>query len=181
MSVRESLKKVLVDRCVQRGKFKLATGRTSEYYLDVKRAALDPEAGSLIVHSVLEELRRRKVHALAIGGLESGATSITGAVVAMSHMLDWCSPIAGFFVRKEPKTHGLRKKIEGFQGSAGSPVVVVDDVCTSGGSVLQAIRQVESKGYVVSAVLSVVDREEGAAETLSNYRYFSLFRASELT
>ena len=136
--------------------------------------------GHLIARLILEDLRSRKVCAVAIGGLESGATSITGAVVAVSQMLDWCDPIAGFFVRKEPKTHGLRKIVEGFEGPKDSPVVVVDDVCTSGGSVLRAIRQVESKGYRVVATMSIIDREEGAVESLSSYPYFPLFRASEL-
>ena len=180
MNHKDRLKKILVQECLQEGQFQLATGQRSKSYWNVKKATLGAEGACLVAHLILEVLRSREIQSVAIGGLESGATPITGAVVSMSFTLDWCAPIAGFFIRKERKSHGLERLLEGFEGPKGSPVVVIDDVCTSGGSVMQAIRHVESKGYVVSAVLSIVDREEGAAETLSAYEYVPLFTASEL-
>ena len=181
MDARESLKQILVDRCLKVGHFRLATGRPSLYYLDVKQATLDPEGAYFSALLILEELRRRQISAGAIGGLSLGADPIVAAVAAVSFaQRDLFDPIPGFIVRKQRKSHGTRRCIEGYQGPKNSPVVVVDDVCTTGGSVKKAIYQAEDEGYRVAAVISIVDREEGATESLSSYLYFSLFRASEL-
>lgn len=181
MNSRERLKQILLSRCLKVGRFRLASGRRSHYYLDLKQATLEPEGAYLSALLILEELRRREVSAAAIGGLSLGADPIVAAVAAVSfaHRSRF-DPISAFIVRKQPKSHGTRRYLEGYQGPEGSPVVVVDDVCTTGGSARKAIVQSESAGYRVAAVISLVDREEGAAGNLAAYRYFSLFRASEL-
>ncbi len=181
MDTRDRLQEILLTRCLKVGRFRLASGRHSHYYLDLKRATLEPEGAYLSALLILEELRRREVSAAAIGGLSLGADPIVAAVAAVSfaHRARF-DPISAFIVRKQPKSHGTRRYLEGYQGPKGSPVVVVDDVCTTGGSALKAIVQAEAEGYRVAAVISIVDREEGAAENLDSYRYFSLFRASEL-
>ena len=181
MDSRERLKRILLSRCLKVGRFRLASGRRSHYYLDLKQATLEAEGAYLSALLILEELRRREVSAVAIGGLSLGADPIVGAVAAMSfaHRSRF-DPVSAFIVRKRPKSHGTRRYLEGYQGPEGSPVVVVDDVCTTGGSALKAIDQAEAEGYRVAAVISIVDREEGAAGNLTSYRYFSLFRASEL-
>ena len=181
MDTRERLKEILLTRCLKVGRFRLASGRRSHYYLDLKQATLEPEGAYLSALLILEELRRREVSAAAIGGLSLGADPIVASVAAVSFAhRDRFGPISAFIVRKQPKSHGTRRYLEGYQGPAGSPVVVVDDVCTTGGSARKAIVQAEAEGYRVAAVISIVDREEGAAGNLESYRYFSLFRASEL-
>ena len=181
MNTRERLKEILLTRCLKVGRFRLASGRRSHYYLDLKQATLEAEGAYLSALLILEELRRREVSAAAIGGLSLGADPIVAAVAAVSFAhRDRFERISAFIVRKQPKSHGTRRYLEGYQGPKGSPVVVVDDVCTTGGSARKAIVQAEAEGYRVAAVISIVDREEGAAENLDSYRYFSLYRASEL-
>ena len=181
MDTRDRLKEILLARCLKVGRFRLASGRRSHYYLDLKQATLEAEGAYLSALLILEEVRRREVSAAAIGGLSLGADPIVAAVAAVSFVhRDRFEPISAFIVRKQPKSHGTRRYLEGYQGPEGAPVVVVDDVCTTGGSARKAIVQAEAEGYRVDAVISIVDREEGAAENLDSYRYFSLFRASEL-
>ena len=181
MDARGSLKEILVNRCLKVGRFQLATGRRSQFYLDVKQATLDPAGAYFSACLILEELRRRQISAVAIGGLSLGADPIVAAVAAVSFaQQDRFDPLPGFIVRKQRKVHGTRRCVEGFQGPKDSPVIVVDDVCTTGGSIKKAIRQAEGEGYRVAAVISIVDREEGATENLTSYHYFSLFQASEL-
>lgn len=181
MDTRDRLKEILLTRCLKVGRFRLASGRRSHYYLDLKQATLEAEGAYLSALLILEELRRREVSAAAIGGLSLGADPVVATVAAVSFVhRDRFEPISAFIVRKQPKSHGTRRYLEGYQGPEGAPVVVVDDVCTTGGSARKAIVQAEAEGYRVDAVISIVDREEGAAENLDSYRYFSLFRASEL-
>ncbi len=182
MNSRNRLKKILIDRCLKVGSVQLSTGRSSHYYLDVKQATLHPEGSYLSALMILEELQRQGIRADAIGGLSLGADPIVGAVTALSfNPHNRFLPIQGFIIRQKRKSHGTEKLLEGFQnGPQGSPVVVVDDVCTSGGSILKAIRHAESKGYRVVSVLSIVDREEGAEKALNSYYYSPLFKASEL-
>ncbi len=181
MDARDRLKEILLTRCLKVGRFRLASGRRSHYYLDLKQATLEAEGAYLSALLILEELRRREVSAAAIGGLSLGADPIVAAVAAVSFAhRERFDPISAFIVRKQPKSHGTRRHLEGYQGPKGSPVVVVDDVCTTGGSARKAIVRAEAEGYRVATVISIVDREEGAAENLDSYRYFSLFRASEL-
>lgn len=181
MDARCSLKKILVNRCLEVGPIRLSTGRQSEYYLDVKQATLDPEGAYFSAWLILEELQSRGIPADAIGGLSLGADPIVAAVAALSFVYrDRFTPLPGFIVRKKRKAHGTCRQLEGHRAPRGASVVVVDDVCTTGGSIKKAIDHAENKGYRVSAVISIVDRDEGATETLGDYEYFSLFQASEL-
>ena len=181
MDARYSLKKILVDRCLEVGPIRLSTGRQSDYYLDVKQATLHPEGAYFSAWLILEELQNRGIRADAIGGLSLGADPIVAAVAALSFLhRDRFTPLPGFIVRKQRKAHGTRRQLEGYRAANGASVVIVDDVCTTGGSIKKAIDYAESKGYNVSAAVSVVDRDEGTSETLDAYEYFWLFQASEL-
>jgi orotate phosphoribosyltransferase len=140
---------------------RLASGRTSDIYFDLKMAMFDPETMSLIVDAILAVIRDRG--AAQIGGLEMGAVPIIAAVVCKSHP---DHPIRGFFVRKSVKAHGTQKKIEGrFDPSVTT--LLLEDVTTSGGSVLEAVKAVREQGGDAAAVLTVVDREEGARAALA--------------
>src|SRR5713101_2808103 len=143
------------------GEYKLASGAVSDYYLDMKPTMFDPEGASLTSELVYDILKNeQKVD--AIGGLELGAVPIISAVCALS----WPGrPITGFVVRKEKKGHGTDKKIDG-NFTPNTTVILIDDVTTKGGSVMEAVQAVRAKGAVVNKIIAVVDRQEGAVENL---------------
>ena len=158
----ERLFEIIRSKSLLRGHFKLASGATSNYYLDMKPTTLHPEGISLIADIIYGRLLKEKVD--AIGGLELGAVPIIAAVSQRS----WPErPIDGFIVRKEKKGHGTDKKIDG-NFIPDSDVILFDDVTTKGGSVLQAVRAVRERGARVRKVITVVDRLEGARQNLAN-------------
>jgi orotate phosphoribosyltransferase len=153
----------------------------SPYYFDSKPTTLDPEGAYLSALLILEEIKARNLRADAIGGLTLGADPIVSSVAALSYAhRDRFRPLCAYIVRKDAKGHGTQRFIEGFDGGSGSRVIVIDDVCTTGGSTLRAVRRSEDAGYEVVGVLCLVDREQGGAENLKDYPFFSLFTASEL-
>ena len=176
-SGRDRLKALLIDRAVSQGDFTLASGRKSRYYLDARLVTLHPEGAYLIARAILDLIAAERIEADAIGGLTMGADPIASAVAAVSHLEG--RPMPAFIVRKEAKGHGARKQVEGGL-EPGARVVVVDDVVTTAGSTLQAVSAVEALGCQVAAVVSLVDREEGGGQALKAYRYYPLFRVSEL-
>lgn len=179
--LRTRLLEVLRKRSLRLGRFTLTSGMTSHYYFDSKFTTLDPEGAYLTARMILEEIRERRIRAAAIGGLTLGADPIVSSVAAVSWVeRDRYLPLAAFIVRKEPKKHGTQRFIEGLQADAGTPVIIVDDVCTTGGSTLKAIAGAEEAGLQVVAVFALVDREQGGREALSRYPYFPLLTASEL-
>lgn len=141
---------------------KLASGMTSTIYFDMRRTTLDPEGAGLIADEILEILKGEPVD--CIGGLVVGAVPIVAAVSIKSYPQ---RPIPGFFVRKEAKAHGTRKLIDG-NFKDGDVAVILDDVTTSGGSVLKAVNAVRMRGGLVSKVITVVDRLEGAQANLKD-------------
>ncbi len=126
---------------------------------------------------ILDVVRREEIRAEAIGGLTLGADPIAAAVAAVSHLEG--TPLSAFIVRKEAKGHGMGRKVEGGLAK-GQSVIVVDDVVTTAGSTLQAIRAVEEIGAKVAAVICLIDREEGGREALSGYRFYPLFALAEV-
>jgi orotate phosphoribosyltransferase len=145
----------------QGGPFKLASGAMSDYYLDLKPTALDPE-GSALIADILFAMIRHDDDVDSIGGLELGAVPIVTAVCARS----WPErPINAFVVRKENKGHGTDKKIDG-NFKPDTTVILIEDVTTKGGSVMQAVDAVRARGCKVKRILTVVDRLEGAEVNL---------------
>ena len=143
-----------------KGQFKLASGAISDYYLDMKPTSFDAEGAALIAEIVCTKLTSSDAD--AIGGLELGAVPIVAAVCARS----WPDhPIKGFVVRKEKKGHGTDQKIDG-NFTPGSKVVLIEDVTTKGGSVMQAVRAVRAQGAQVKRIITIVDRQEGATDNL---------------
>ena len=174
---RARLRDLLRQRAIRHGDFTLASGRKSTYYVDGRLVTLHHEGAWLVARVILDLLLREGVEASAIGGLTMGADPIAGAVAAVSHIEG--RPLGAFIVRKEAKGHGTGKRVEG-DLHAGDRVVVVDDVITTAGSTLQAIRAVEELGCKVAAVVCVIDRQEGGAEALAGYRFHPLFTIGEL-
>jgi len=161
----ERLKELIRERSLlidyDRG-FQLASGRRSYYLFDLKPILLNPEGANLIARYLYEKIKDD--NAMYVGGLESGAIPIVTALCMFSWDKD--KPLFGFFVRKKPKKSGTQSKIEG-NIEPGENVIIVDDVTTTGGSVLKAIEEVEKLGCKVIKVISVIDRLEGARENLS--------------
>ena len=175
--MREKLAELLLKRCIKRGEFILASGKRSNYYIDARIATLDPEGAHLISELMLEKIFELP-RVDAIGGLTLGADPIVSAVVMKSYLKG--KPLAGFIVRKKEKDHGTGRRIEG-NLQKGWKVVVVDDVVTSGSSLLQAAEAAEAEGAEVVLAMAIVDREEGGAEAISSrYPFFSIFKISQL-
>ncbi len=163
-SRRESLRRFLEERClIRRPGVKLASGRIADYYFDCRIAVLDPRSLPLIAELVLDRLLALPERPVALGGAIVGAVPITAAVVHLSAARG--TPVGGFMVRREVKTHGTQQKIENAP-PAGSRVVIVEDVVTTGGSTLGAIDAAEEAGLKIAAIIPIVDREEGGGDAL---------------
>lgn len=144
-----------------KGDFVLTSGKRSDHYFDCKRVTLDPEGLAVASELLVEKLRAASID--AIGGLAIGADPIVAGVVASSWKLGY--PVRGFIVRKEPKKHGTSKWIEG-SIERGARVAIVDDVVTSGGSIITAVNSAKVEGLDPVVAYTLVDREEGGAENI---------------
>lgn len=145
---------------------KLASGRTSDFYFNMKPTMLDPEGAYLIGKLVSEAIAPREAD--MVGGLEMGAVPIAAAVAAVSFAKG--HPLPAFFVRKQTKEHGTQSLIEGLvkgETIRGKCVIILEDVTTTGGSSLKAIDAVKGEGGSVVRVITLVDRLEGAAESFA--------------
>jgi orotate phosphoribosyltransferase len=168
---RARLLELFKTRAVSFGRFTLASGKESTYYINSKKAIFNSEAVWLL-GDVLWDLTR-ELDLQGIGGLEVGAIPMATAAAQRYHQEG--RSLEGFFVRKEAKGHGSRDRIEGLV-RPGFRVAMLDDVFTQGNSVLQAITEVERVGAEVAAVICIVDRLEGAREKLAaRYRYLPIF------
>ena len=173
------LRDIIRQKSLRTGEFTLSSGKKSSYYLDCRMTTLDPKGALLIGRLVLQKIRDEKIHADAIGGLTMGADPIATAVAVVSAIEG--QPLPAFIVRKETKGHGTQRMIEGWDGRRGSRVIVVDDVCTTGDSILKAADRAEEAGYEVAAAFCIVDREEGGTELIAKrYPFYPLFTAKEL-
>ena len=152
-STRQKLLTTLAHKSFQLGEFKLSSGGTSDYYIDCRTTTLDAKGSRLTGEVFLEEIRNRGWKPQAIGGLTMGADPIVVAVSVVSGELN------GFLVRKAEKQHGTGQRIEGFR-EKGARVVIVDDVCTTGASTVQAIEAARDFGFEVVGVMCLVEREE---------------------
>lgn len=180
MTDRSTLIALLATRSTKRGKFTLASGKTSELYIDARLTTMSPDGLRLIGSLGLAALRTEKWSVDAVGGLTLGADPIAYAISYASASSD--KPVRAFTVRKQTKTHGTGKLIEG-PFIAGDRVAIVEDVITTGRSTLQAIQAVQGAGGVVAGVLALVDREEGGKEAIeaTGIRVVTMVRASEIT
>lgn len=175
----DKLRDILRTKSLRKGDFTLSSGRKSSYYLDCRLTTMDPHGALLIARLILARIREAGIQADAIGGLTLGADPIAASVAVISALED--SPLHAFIVRKEAKGHGMQRFIEGFDAGPGARVIVVDDVCTTGDSILRAAERAEEAGYHVVATFCVVDREEGGSEAIRRkYPLYSLFTAKDL-
>jgi len=177
-SSRQKLLSTLAHKSFRLGEFKLSSGGTSDYYIDCRTTTLDAKGSRLAGEVFLEEIRQRGWKPRAIGGLTMGADPIVVAVSVVSGELD------GFLVRKAEKQHGTGQRIEGFRDK-GARVVIVDDVCTTGASTVQAIAAAREYGFEVVGVMCLVEREEAKGrphveKAAAPAPFVSIFTASDV-
>ncbi len=181
MDEKQRLKNILLKKSYRKGTFTLTSGKTSDFYVDGKQTTLDAE-GSYLCGKLLYDLIRREPEAIqAVGGMTLGADPLVTAVSVVSYLEK--GPIPAFIVRKEAKGHGTGNYIEGLKNMPeGCRVALVEDVVTTGGTLLQVIERVEAAGFVVGLVVTIVDRQEGGAEILADrgYPLKALFTRQEL-
>jgi orotate phosphoribosyltransferase len=144
---------MLATKSFRLGEFKLSSGGTSDYYIDCRTTTLSAEGARLTGQVFLDEIRSRGWNPRAIGGLTMGADPVVVAVSIASGEID------GFLVRKVEKQHGMGQRVEGFR-ELPARVVIVDDVCTTGASTIQAIEVARDFGFEVAGVMCLVEREE---------------------
>ncbi len=176
ISLKEELLKLIKEKALVRGERTLASGKKVDFYIDGKQVTLDARGLLVTGKLILSLLQGHQVD--AIGGPTIGADPIAAAVALLSSQTG--HPLKAFIVRKEAKKHGMQKMIEGPLLQEGDRVVMVEDVITTGGSVLNAIQEVEKVKARVVKVICLVDRNEGAAETLSRYNYSPIFTLGDL-
>ncbi len=177
-SARQELLRLLATKSFRLGQFKLASGGTSDYYVDCRTTTLDARGAQLTGQVFLEEIRARGWNVQAIGGLTMGADPIVVAVGVTSGTLH------GFLVRKAEKQHGTGQRIEGFR-EKGARVLIVDDVCTTGSSTVQAIEVAREFGYEIVGVMCLVEREEAGGranveKAAAPAPFVAVFGASEV-
>jgi orotate phosphoribosyltransferase len=170
---------LLASRSAKRGQFTLASGKTSTVYIDARLTTMSPEGLSIIGSLGLAALRKQGWQIDAVGGLTLGADPVSYAISYASASSD--RPLKAFTVRKEIKSHGTGKLIEG-PFIAGDRVAIVEDVITTGGSALRAIEAVRKERGIVVGVLALIDREEGGREAIeaAGVEVTSMVRASEI-
>jgi orotate phosphoribosyltransferase len=178
ISPRQELLRLLATKSFRLGDFKLSSGGRSDYYIDCRTTTLDARGAQLTGQVFLEEIKHRAWDPEAIGGLTMGADPIVVAVSVTSGTLN------GFLVRKAEKQHGTGQRIEGFRGK-GSRVVIVDDVCTTGASTIQAIEAAREFGFDVVGVMCLVEREEahgrpGVEKAAAPTPFVALFTAGDV-
>lgn len=158
-NIESQLLNLLKERSFERGRFVLASGDVSDYYIDARTSAVFSEAAALIGENIYE--RTKDLGIDAIGGLAVGAVPLATAAVISYHLHQ--KTMDGFWVRDEVKAHGKKRIIEG-NLKPGASVVIVDDVFTKGTSALKAVKAVQERGCEVRMVLAIVDRLQGAKE-----------------
>jgi orotate phosphoribosyltransferase len=175
---RQELLRLLAAKSFRLGEFNLSSGGTSDYYIDCRTTTLDGKGARLTGQVFVEEIRARGWKAQAIGGLTMGADPIVAAVAVTS------GEFSGFLVRKVEKQHGTAQRIEGFQ-EKGARVVIVDDVCTTGTSTVQAIEAAREFGFNVLAAMCLVEREDAGGRAsvqtaAGSAPFVSIFTAADV-
>lgn len=170
MDERNQLKELLLKKSYREGTFKLTSGKISDFYVDGKQTTLSAEGAYLCGRLIYKMIREHHVRISSVGGMTLGADPLVTAVSIVSYLEG--NPIPAFIIRKESKGHGTDNYIEGKNNlEPGALVALVEDVVTTGGTLIKAIDRVESEGFRVGLVATIVDRQEGGAENLAAHGY----------
>ncbi|AGC50429.1 orotate phosphoribosyltransferase [Lawsonia intracellularis] len=177
--LKKRLAKIFFERSYKEGNFTLSSGRKSDYYFDCRQTALHPE-GAWLIGNLLNALLV-DVDISAVGGMTLGADPLISAITVISYELD--RPLSGLIVRKEAKLHGTAQYVEGLANvHSGDRVAVIEDVVTTGNSLLLACERIKASGLTIAILCTIFDREEGGKEFLqeAGYELRSLFTRKEL-
>jgi orotate phosphoribosyltransferase len=176
--LKQRLAAILKKEALKKGRFLLSSGKTSNYYLDGRIITLTPQGAYLVARILLKLIKIKKID--AIGGPTLGADPIVGAIACLSHIHK--IPVKTFIVRKAAKGHGTKRQIEGPHLKKNDRVVLVDDIATTGGSLIEAKKLLNKRGVSVKCAYVVVDREEGAEKNLKRFklRLVSIFKIRDL-
>jgi len=179
VDTREALKAILLKNSIKFGDFILSSGKKSNYYIDARLTTLDPAGAHQIGSLIFDRIKALGLKPDAIGGLTMGADPISVAVAMKSE--DAGEPIQAIVVRKQVKSHGRKRRIEG-NFNPGDNIVVVEDVGSTGSSALEAVNAIREEGGVVIHVFIIVDRMMGAMDTMENAGVSAeaIFRIDEL-
>jgi orotate phosphoribosyltransferase len=182
LPARDQLLDLIVANSFRLGEFTLSSGIKSDYYIDCRTTTLHARGAELTGHVFFELFRGLNWRAQAVGGLTLGADPIVVAVSIISAQAG--APVHGFLVRKTEKAHGMGRRIEGFQ-QKGAHVAIVDDVCTTGSSTIQAIEAAREFGFNIVGVACLVEREEAGGrpaveKAAAPAPFISIFKSSEI-
>ena len=179
MKMRSRLLDLLKLHSYRKRRVTLASGKESDFFIDCKQTVLTAEGHSLVGELMFEALLPFE-HCAAVAGVELGGCPLASAVSMVSFLRG--NPLDAIYVRKDAKDHGSQRLLEGNSRlSKGAHVAILEDVITTGGSTLKAARKIEEAGYVVGAVVALVDREEGGAQAIADagYALTTIFVRSE--
>lgn len=171
-----SLLRLLRERSFRKGEFTLASGRTSDFFIDCKTTVLRADGHALVGPALLEAIRAFGSPVDAVAGVVLGGCPLASAVAIASVVTP--PPVDAVYVRKATKEHGSRRKVEGAAHlKAGASIAVVEDTVTTGGSTLRAVEELKALDFQIVGVVAVVDRLEGAREAFAdaNLPFRSLF------
>ncbi len=176
--MRDRLRELIAARALSAGSFKLASGRPSGFFFNMKQVMLDPEGLRLMTEAFLERIREESAE--HVGGVAMGAVPIVAALCLASG--GTARPRRAFFVRKEAKDHGAERRVEGYLPERGE-ALLFEDVTTTGGSAMVAVEAVRAAGSEVRTLYTVVDRLEGAEANLARegIRLVPLFTRDDFT
>ena len=179
LELKRRLARLLVEKSYREGDFVLASGRRSDYYFDCRVTALHAE-GSWLIGTLFNHMLS-EMDIKGVGGMTMGADPLVAATTVISH--EQGRPLNGLLVRKEAKGHGTGQYVEGLGNfSTGDRVAMLEDVVTTGGSLLKACDRIRDAGLSIVAVCAILDREEGGREKLreAGYDLLALFTRAEL-
>ena len=179
LELKRRLARLLVEKSYREGDFVLASGRRSDYYFDCRVTALHAE-GSWLIGTLFNHMLR-EMDIKGVGGMTMGADPLVAATTVISH--EQGRPLHGLLVRKEAKGHGTGQFVEGLGNfGTGDRVAMLEDVVTTGGSLLKACDRICDAGLSIVAVCAILDREEGGREKLreAGYDLLALFTRAEL-
>lgn len=170
MDNRQRLKELLLEKSYRQGKFQLSSGKESDFYIDGKQTTLAAEGAYLCGKLIFELIKGHAQPIEAVGGMTLGADPLVTATSTVSYLEK--AAIPAFIVRKEAKQHGTESYIEGIKNiPAKATVALLEDVVTTGNTLLKVIERVETEGFTVGMIITVVDRQEGGVKALADKGY----------
>jgi len=180
LEMKKRLARLLIEKSYLEGDFTLTSGQKSDYYFDCKHTALHPEGSWLIGRFFLDMIRARG-DVQGVGGMTLGADPLISAVTVVSHIEGY--PLPGFIIRKQPKGHGTNQYLEGLNNfEPGMNVCLLEDVITTGGTLLKAVDRVREQSLNIVAIMGVLDREQGGRENIAKagFELETIFTRKEL-